>query len=45
MLLSSGYDKLKGKDINIVGTPHVHPLTIALYAKVLNMPVVSSEPV
>ncbi|OYQ62309.1 hypothetical protein B9G53_22835 [Pseudanabaena sp. SR411] len=35
----TGRDKLKGKNINVVGTPHRHPIEIALYAKVLNLPV------
>ncbi len=35
----TGRDKLKGKNISVVGTPHRHPIEIALYAKVLNLPV------
>lgn len=35
----TGRDKLKGKNINVAGTPHRHPIEIALYAKVLNLPV------
>jgi len=39
----TGRDKLKGKNINVVGTPHRHPIEIALYAKVLNLPVATDD--
>lgn len=35
----SGSDKYNGQDLAVVGTPHVSPITIALYAKALGLPV------
>lgn len=35
----SGSDKYNGQDIAVIGTPHVNPITIALYAKVLGLAV------
>jgi hypothetical protein len=34
---TTGFDALKGQNIAVVGTPHVNPITIALYAKLLGM--------
>lgn len=39
----SGLDKYNGQDIAVVGTPHVSPITIALYAKALGLPVKTHE--
>ncbi|AFY73473.1 hypothetical protein Syn7502_01388 [Synechococcus sp. PCC 7502] len=34
---TTGFDKLKGQDIAVVGTPHVNSITIKLYCKLLNV--------
>lgn len=32
-----GYDRLKGQNANIIGTPHCNPLVYSLYAKLLDI--------
>ncbi len=39
----SGYDELKGQDINVVGTFFINPIAIYLYAKLLDMSIDSYE--
>lgn len=39
----SGYDDLKGQDINVVGTFFINPIAIFLYAKLLDMSIDSYE--
>ena len=38
-----GYDTLKGKDIAVVGTPHLSNIVYALYAKALGFPVKTKD--
>ena len=38
-----GYDKLKGQDINVVGTFFINPIAIFLYAELLDMSIDSYE--
>ena len=40
---TSGFDKLRGEDIAVLGTPHVSPIVLALYTSVLGMPVRASD--
>lgn len=40
---TSGFDNLRGKDIAVVGTPHMSPVVLALYASILEMPVKASD--
>ncbi|OUL17829.1 hypothetical protein [Nostoc sp. 106C] len=40
---TTGFDILKGKDIAVVGTPHVSPITIALYASILKISIRSHD--
>lgn len=40
---TNGFDTLKGLDIAVVGTPHINPITISLYATLLGMPVKTSD--
>ncbi len=39
----SGYDELKGQDINVVGTFFINPIAIYLYAKLLDMSIDNYE--
>ncbi len=39
----SGYDELKGQNINVVGTFFINPIAIYLYAKLLDMSIDSYE--
>jgi hypothetical protein len=39
----SGYDELKGQDINVLGTFFINPIAIYLYAKLLDMSIDSYE--
>ncbi|NMF57298.1 hypothetical protein [Pseudanabaena yagii] len=39
----SGYDELKGQDINVLGTFFINPIAIFLYAKLLDMSIDSYE--
>jgi len=40
---TTGFDGLKGQDITVLGTPHVNPITLILYSKVLGMSVRTSD--
>ncbi len=40
---TTGFDDLRGQDIAVVGTPHVNPIVLALYASILKMPVKASD--
>ncbi len=40
---TSGFDKLRGEDIAVLGTPHPNPIVLALYTSVLGMQVRSSD--
>lgn len=40
---TSGFDKLRGKDIAVLGTPHMNPIVLALYTSVLGMQVRASD--
>lgn len=40
---TTGFDGLKGKDIAVLGTPHVNPITLILYSKVLGMNISTSD--
>lgn len=40
---TTGFDGLKGQDIAVLGTPHVNPITLILYSKVLDMSVRTSD--
>jgi hypothetical protein len=40
---TTGFDGLKGQDIAVVGTPHVNPITLVLYSKILNMEVNNTD--
>lgn len=39
---TTGFDGLKGQDLAVIGTPHVNPITLILYSKVLGMDVQTS---
>lgn len=39
----SGFDNYRGKDIAVVGTPHPNPITVALYATALGIPIRSHD--
>jgi hypothetical protein len=40
---TTGFDGLKGQNIAVLGTPHVNPITLILYSKVLGMKVRTSD--
>ena len=40
---TSGFDHLKGKDIDVVGTTHLNHVAYGLYAKVMGIDLVKSD--